>query len=336
MPRIFAYILHKGGVADDTAAELAVAARALLSAGVSDPGQTATAVVTGWGADVDAVCESLRASYSEIWKIAAEPLAYPNAELVRQALVNVLPGGSIVLAPHGHFGADLSPGLSIKLNASYVADVLDIEGVEGAGLRIVRPEFGGQVNTHVLCDISSGAVLNIRPGAFLAAESAASGGQIVDKSAEAGTLASRRQYLETIAPEAGDVDISKEQVLVAIGRGIQDAENVAIAEDLAVALGAAVSCSRPVVDAKWMDKSRQVGSSGQTVRPKVYLACGISGSFQHLAGIKGTPFLVAINKNPNAPIFRVADVGIVADILEFLPELANRVREEKTVSVKGK
>jgi electron transfer flavoprotein alpha subunit len=87
-------------------------------------------------------------------------------------------------------------------------------------------------------------------------------------------------------------------------------------------MGAAVSCSRPVVDAKWMEKSRQVGSSGQTVKPKVYLACGISGSFQHLAGIKGNPFIVAINKNPKAPIFQVADVGIVTDILEFLPELA--------------
>jgi electron transfer flavoprotein alpha subunit len=97
-----------------------------------------------------------------------------------------------------------------------------------------------------------------------------------------------------------------------------------------------VSCSRPVVDAKWMDKSRQVGSSGQTVRPKIYLACGISGSFQHLAGIKGNPFIVAVNKNPKAPIFRVADVGITDDILEFMPALAARVREEASVAGKGK
>ena len=94
-------------------------------------------------------------------------------------------------------------------------------------------------------------------------------------------------------------------------------------------MGAVVSCSRPVVDAKWLPKSRQVGSSGQTVKPKIYLACGMSGSFQHLAGLKGSPFIVAINKNPKAPIFQVADVGIVADILEFLPELTNKVREAK-------
>jgi len=96
-------------------------------------------------------------------------------------------------------------------------------------------------------------------------------------------------------------------------------------------MGAALSCSRPVVDAKWMPKSRQVGSSGKTVKPKVYLACGISGSFQHLVGIKGNPFIVAINKNPKAPIFQVADVGIIADMLEFLPELTNKIREVSAV-----
>jgi electron transfer flavoprotein alpha subunit len=136
-----------------------------------------------------------------------------------------------------------------------------------------------------------------------------------------------------IVPEAGDVDISKEPVLVSIGRGIQDKDNVSIAQELADAMGAVVSCSRPVVDAKWLPKSRQVGSSGQTVKPKIYLACGISGSFQHLAGLKGNPFIVAVNKNPKAPIFQVADVGIIADILEFLPELTNKIREIKQVSV---
>ena len=153
----------------------------------------------------------------------------------------------------------------------------------------------------------------------------------MDKPVDASILICGRRYIETVAAESGDVDITKHQVLVSIGRGIQEQDNVSIAEELAEVLGAAVSCSRPVVDAKWMDKSRQVGSSGQTVRPKVYLACGISGSFQHLAGIKGNPFLVAINKNPKAPIFRVAEVGIVDDLLEFLPALAERVREESCV-----
>jgi electron transfer flavoprotein alpha subunit len=209
--------------------------------------------------------------------------------------------------------------------------VVDIEGVEGGWLKAVRQEFGGQVSTHVRCDLSTGAVLNIRPGAFRPSETTSAGGQVVDQSSQVNELTAHRQYLETEAAEAGDVDITRQPVLVSIGRGIGEQENVAIAEDLAEAMGAAVSCSRPVVDAKWMDKSRQVGSSGQTVRPKVYLACGISGSFQHLAGVKGSPFLVAINKNPKAPIFRVADVGIVDDLLEFLPALAARVREESCV-----
>src|ERR1017187_11016248 len=328
MARIFAYIVHKGGVADDSAAELAAAA------GKIDAAQSPAAVVTGWGADLDAVCESLRASFGEVWKVANEALAYPNAELVRKALESVLPSGCIVLVPHSHFGTDLSPGLSVKMNAAYVPDVLDIEVVDGTALKVVRQEFGGQVSAHVRCDVSSGAVVTIRPGAFKPLGGPPVSGVVVDRSNDVGALVSGRRYLETVVAEAGDVDITKYNVLVSIGRGIQEKDNVAMAQELADALGAAVSCSRPVVDAKWMDKSRQVGSSGKTVKPKVYLACGISGSFQHLAGLKGNPFLVAINKNPKAPIFRVAEVGIVDDLLEFLPALAARVREESCLSGK--
>ena len=323
--RIFAYIAHKAGVADDSALELLAAAKKLDSAG------SPTAIAAGCGAELDNVCAALRGSYAEVWKIANESLAYPNAELIRQVLVQIVPAGSIVLVSHNHFGIDLAPGLSIKLNAAFVSDVVAIEGLEGTSLKVVRQEFGGQVSTHVTCDISSGAVMNVRPGAFKPLEGGSANGLVLDKSAEVGAVTAKRRYLATIVPEAGDVDISKEPVLVSVGRGIQEKDNIAIAQELADAMGAVVSCSRPVVDAKWLPKSRQVGSSGQTVKPKVYLACGISGSFQHLAGLKGSPFIVAINKNPNAPIFQVADVGIVADILEFLPELTEKVRETKKV-----
>ena len=321
MARIFAYIAHKDGVVDDSAAELVAAAKKI------DADASLTAILTGFGTGLDMVCDSLRGSYAEIWKIANEALAYPNAELVRKALVNVLPKGCILLVSHVHFGIDLSPGLSIKMNAAYVSDVVSIEGIDGATLKLVRQEFGGQVSSHVRCEISSGAVLNIRPGAFKPQESAPAGGLVVERSSEVGALTAGRRFLEKIVADGGGVDISKEPVLVSIGRGIQEKDNVAIAQELADAMGAVVSCSRPVVDAKWLEKSRQVGSSGKTVKPKVYLACGISGSFQHLAGIKGNPFLVAINKNPKAPIFQAADVGIVDDILEFLPELTARIRE---------
>ena len=328
MARIFTYIVHKGGVVDDSAFELAASARKI------DAATSPTAILTGWGADLDVACNALRASYAEIWKIANEALAYPNAELVRKALLKVLPSNSIVLLPHQHFGMDLAPGLSIKTDSAFVSDVLEIAGVVGADLNVVRQEFGGQVSAHVRCDISSGAVVTIRPAAFKPLECPPISGAVIDKSNDVGALVSGRRYLETVAAEAGDVDITKYNVLVSIGRGIQEKENVAIAQELADAMGAAVSCSRPVVDAKWMEKSRQVGSSGKTVKPKVYLACGISGSFQHLAGIKGSPFLIAINKNPKAPIFQAADVGIVDDILEFLPELTSKVREMRTVATK--
>jgi len=325
--RIFAYIAHKGGVVDDSAAELLAAAKKINSAA------SPTAVVTGSGAELDAVCTTLCASYAEVWKVASDSLAYPNAELVRQALVKVLPAGSLVLLPHNHFGIDLGPGLSVKLNAAFVPDVVGIDGVDGTNLKAVRQEFGGQVSAHVRCNIETGAVINVRPGAFKPVEGAAVAGVVVDKSSQVGALTAKRRYLTTVMPEAGDVDITKEAVLVSVGRGIQEKDNISIAEELAEAMGAVVSCSRPVVDAKWLPKSRQVGSSGQTVKPKVYLACGISGSFQHLAGLKGNPFIVAINKNPKAPIFQVAEVGIVTDMLEFIPELTNKIREMKQVSV---
>ncbi|MFH2133043.1 MAG: electron transfer flavoprotein subunit alpha/FixB family protein, partial [bacterium] len=249
-------------------------------------------------------------------------------EVVRKALLSVLPADAIVLIPHNTFGMDLGPGLSIKMDSPFVADAVDFNGIEGSTLKVVRQEFGGQVSTHVDCDISAGAVINVRPGPFLPDESASAGGQVVDKSGDVADLDVGRKFLEIIVPEAGDVDITKSDVLVSVGRGIEEEDNIAIANELAEAMGAVVSCSRPIVDAKWLDKSRQVGTSGQTVKPKVYMAMGISGSFQHLGGIKGSPFIIAVNKNAKAPIFQVADVGIIADILEFMPALTEKINEQ--------
>jgi electron transfer flavoprotein alpha subunit len=321
MPRIFAYIVHKGGVVDDSAAELAAAAKKI------DPFTSPVAIVTGCGVELENVCHSLCLLYADIWKINKDALAYPNAELVREALLDILPKNCVVLVPHNHFGIDLSPGLSIKMNGAFVSDVVQFRSLQDGSLKVVRQEFGGQISTHVSCDISSGAVLSIRPGAFKPLETPPGNANVVDKSDDVGPLSAKRRFVKTIAADGGGVDISKEPVLVSIGRGIQEKGNVAIAQALADAMGAVVSCSRPVVDAKWLEKSRQVGTSGKTVKPKVYIACGISGSFQHLAGIKGNPFLVAINKNPKAPILQVADIGIVDDLLQFLPELTNRIRE---------
>lgn len=320
MAQVFAYVSHKNGVVDDTAKELLAAAKKFSDAPV-------TGIVVGSG--VDAVAAEAAKIFGEVYKIDNAALAYPNAEVVRKALVNVVPAGSVVLLAHDTFGMDLGPGLSIKLGGAFASDIVDIEGADGAVIKAIRQEFSGSVSTHTTIDTAAGAVINVRPGAIAAAEAAAAGA-VVDKSAAAGDLAAKRTFLKVVEPEAGDVDITKADVLVSVGRGIQDQENIQLAVDLKEAIGSAaeVSCSRPIVDAKWMDASRQVGTSGKTVKPKIYMACGISGSFQHMGGVKGG-FIIAINKNPNAPIFQVANVGIEADITEFLPELTEKINDMK-------
>lgn len=319
MGQVFAYLNHKNGVLDDTAMELINAAKAISSA-------PATAIVVGSG--IDAVATAAAAIFPNVIKVDNAALAYPNAEVVRKALVNVIPAGSVVLFAHSTFSMDCAPGLSIKLNASFVSDIVGIDGVDGSTLKVVRQEFGGEVSTHVNVDMATGSVVAVRPGTFAPDDSKSAGGTVTDKSADAGDLSAKRKFIEVVAPEAGDVDITKADVLVSIGRGIEDEENIELAMNLKEAIGniAEVSCSRPIVDAKWLEASRQVGTSGCTVKPKVYLACGISGSFQHLGGIKGG-MIIAINKNPNAPIFQVANVGIVANIVEFLPALTEKIEE---------
>lgn len=324
--QIFAYIIQKDGRIDDTALELTTAAKKL------DPASSATALVAGTGDSLAAAVEQAAASYDTVWKIDNEALTYVNAEVLRGMLVRILPKGSIVLLAHEHFGMDLAPGLSVKLDAAYLPDVVGFEEVKDDKLLAVREEYTGQVSTHVRCDLSGGAVITIRPGGFAADESRALSGQVVDKSTEAadgGLPGKSRRFLEVVSAEVGDVDITKSDVLVSVGRGIEDQENLEMVKELAAVMGADVSCSRPIVDAKWMEQSRQVGTSGKTVKPKVYLAMGISGSFQHMGGVKGAPYIVAVNKNPKAPIFQVADVGVVENILEFIPALTEKIKEVK-------
>lgn len=324
--KIFAYILHKQGVADDTALELLAAAKKI------DPEASVTALIAGSGDMLEKAVKQISPSFNEVWKIDHDSLSYVIAETVRPMLARIIPRGSIVLVPHEHFGMDLAPGLSIKLDSAFVSDAIDFEEIKDQKIKLVREEFTGQVSTHVICDISQGAVISVRAGAFKPLEAKAGGGQVIDKTSEAiegGIPGKNRRFLEVIEAEVGDVDITKSDILVSVGRGIEDQDNLDIIHELADAIGGDVSCSRPIVDAKWLDKSRQVGTSGKTVKPRVYIALGISGSFQHLGGIKGAPFIVAVNKNPKAPIFQVADVGIVADILEFVPELTQKIQDIK-------
>jgi electron transfer flavoprotein alpha subunit len=324
--QVFAYIIHKDGVADDTALELIAAAKKL------DPDARVTAVVAGGDSNLDSVCNEVACSFAEVWKIHTPALAYVTAEVLRPMLVHILPEKGIVLVPHDHFGMDLAPGLSIKLDAAYLPDAVDFEGIDNGKLKAVREEYTGQVSTHVISDISEGAVITVRPGSFKADKRNSGEGNIIDKTDQAieeGVPGGACRFLEIVEAEVGDVDITKSDILVSVGRGIEDQDNLEMVHELAKAMGGDVSCSRPIVDAKWLEKSRQVGTSGQTVKPKVYMALGISGAFQHVGGLKGSPFVIAINKNPRAPIFQVADVGIVDDILDFIPELTERINELK-------
>ena len=231
MTQIFAYVTYNGGTLDDTAAELMVAAKRI------DADAAVTAIVTGDGVDLESACTAAAAIYPEVWKIGNPQMADPNAEIVRKALINILPSQSIVLIPHEHVGMDLAPGLSIKMDAAYIPDVVEIDGVSGSELKAVRQEYSGMASTHVTCDVSSGAVITPRPGSFQAEE-------IVDKSAEIGDITALRKFIEVVEAEVGDVDITKSEVLVSIGRGIEDEDNIELAQELADAMGAVVSCSR--------------------------------------------------------------------------------------------
>ena len=318
---VFVLAAHRAGQADDSALELLAAARALF------PGCAPVALAIGAPGEVAAVGGQLAASFPEVWIAGSPELAYPNAELARPLLLKLLPPGARVLMVHDTFAMDLGPGLAVKLGAAYLPDLVGGAGTGGDTLQAVRTEFGGQVSAHVEADIRLGVVVTVRSGAFKAV--AGSPGTVLDKSAEASGLCARRRFRELLQPEAGGIDITREEVLVSVGRGIGEQENLEMVEDLAEAMGAAVSCSRPLVDARWLEKARQVGTSGQTVRPRIYLALGISGSYQHLGGVKGAPFLVAVNKNPKAPIFQAASVGVVADLLELVPVLTAKIKQGK-------
>lgn len=326
MGSLFVYLEHRGGKLDDAALELASAASALF------PSEAPVALLAGSGPDLALAAREAAGVFPEVWTFDQPALAYPNAELLRPLLAKVLPRPAKVILAHGTLGMDLAPGLSVKLDAALVPDVVGFEALEGATLKVIRQEYGGQVSTHVHADIASGAVVTVRSGAFKAAQGPPAGGTVTDRSGEAAGLSARRRFLEVVPAEASGIDITKEDVLVSVGRGIGEKDNLPLVEELAEAMGAALSCSRPLVDAKWLEKARQVGTSGQTVKPRVYLALGISGSFQHLGGIKGSPFLVAVNKNPKAPIFQAASVGVVADLLELVPELTARIRKARNIS----
>ncbi|MFC6615146.1 electron transfer flavoprotein subunit alpha/FixB family protein [Halopenitus salinus] len=222
-----------------------------------------------------------------------------------------------LLVPNSVNGLDYAPAVAERLDLPLVTDAIDFAYDDG--LTVTREMYGSKVETTVEVTGDRFAV-TVRGGEWPAA--GGTGDARVETTtvdAEAGDSGVRVRGYEEIA--AGDVDITEADVLVSVGRGIGEEENLELIRDLADALGATVSASRPIVDNGWLPKNRQVGQSGAVVTPDVYVAIGISGAVQHVAGMKGAETIVAINTDPNAPIFDVADYGIVGDLFEVVPAL---------------
>ncbi len=321
--KILVIIDRAGGGLDESAWELLTAGRALAG----DGGSVAAALC---GHEVAELGAELAKGFDAVHVFDDAQLADPNGEADGAALLPLLERESfdVVLAPHTNRSIDLMPGLSVKWGAPLLADCFALEW-KGEELSAVRTIYGGKVHATVTAPPASGGIAaTVRGGAFPAATSADAGGTIHAESLPDG-LKPRRKVLRTLEPEVGEVDITATEILISIGRGIEDEENLEIVQSLAEAMGGEVCCSRPVVDKGWLPKSRQVGTSGLTVSPKVYIAAGISGSFQHIGGLKGAPYVVAINKDAAAPIFGVADVGIVGDLLEVLPALEEAIEKAK-------
>lgn len=323
MPKILVVVERSRGEADDTAFELLAAAKGL--------GEAAVAAVL-MGEDLDASTAELVRWFDEVHVFDDPRLARPDGDFQARILAPLVQREQplATLVPHTNTGMELAPMLAARLDVPLIADAMAVEAV-GDRVRAVRTVLAGKVQARVSAAVGPrGVMLSVRPGAFPRPDAPPATGGTVRSEAVPDDVSPRRRFVETVSPDPSAVDISQAEVLVAVGRGIEDEENLDEVRSLAEAMGAEVACTRPIVDKKWLEKSRQVGTSGVTVKPRVYLALGISGSFQHMGGIKGGPFIAAINKDPAAPIFDVADVGIVGDILDLVPLLEEKIRERKT------
>jgi electron transfer flavoprotein alpha subunit len=309
------------GVIDESAWELATAARLTEAASV-------TAIVLG--ADLDAVTPELTRWFDEVVAIDHELLRIPDGEVSAAVLAPLMQKRApfCILAAQSNHSMDYLPSLAVRLGRPMLTDCISVE-LGGDAVRAVRPVYGGKLHQRAAAAASSaGYLVTMRPGATRPGPCPEVEGALQNESIPDG-LTPRRRLIETVSGDTAEVDISQAERLVAVGRGIEEEEDLDMVRDLAAALGAELGCSRPIVDKQWLAKSRQVGTSGRSVKPDLYLALGISGSFQHIGGIKGDPFVVAVNKDHRAPIFAMADVGIVADLYDIVPALTERIRSEK-------
>jgi electron transfer flavoprotein alpha subunit len=258
---------------------------------------------------------------------ALEPYTPDGFAMALQGVVEAL-APEHVLLPHTYQTRDFAPMLAARMRRSLITDVIGVKG-SGAQATFARPMFQGKLTAEIRPQGSGPVFISVQIGAYRAdaVESGASAAPVTRKAATVDESAIRQQPEPPFQEAQHAVDLSHAERIVAIGRGIKAQDNLALVETLATALGADVAASRPICDSGWLPMERQIGSSGQTVAPKLYVALGISGAIQHLVGMKGSRTIVAVNKDAEAPIFEVADYGIVGDLFEIVPALLSELEK---------
>lgn len=323
MAEILVLAEHRRGALRDIAFEALAKGRQIADSSEME----LSAVLLGKGCE--GMAEELAPHADRVLMVDHPDLANFNAEAYQKALAWIVGERKPRLTIIGHtsFGIDLAPALAVELGLPLATDCIDAS-LDGDRLVVTRQVYGGKLNVEASLKEAPGHIVTLRPATFEPGEPGERG-EVVALEFPGGLESEEKSFTEYVEPPPGEVDIADAEILVSVGRGIKDEKNLSVALELARALKGEVGCSRPIVDKGWLPKERQVGSSGKTVKPKLYIASGISGSFQHVMGMKGADLIVAINKDPKAPIFRIADYGIVDDLFKVLPALTQRVLELK-------
>ena len=293
--------------------------------------QPVAAVVLGHG--VRAVAEEVAAAQAERVLLVEDPLLEeytPDAYSLALAQVIAAEKPQLVLMPHTYQVRDFAPKLAAALQRTFLGDCIGFR-VESGTLVFTRQLFQGKMNADIAFTGEPPCLASVQAGSFQADQvtKGASPAPIESRSVAIPPDKVRTKPLERFQEAKRTVDLGQAEIIVSVGRGIKEQENLALVQKLADALGAELGGSRPICDNGWLPMERQIGSSGQTVAPKLYLAVGISGAIQHLVGMKGSRTVAAINKDPNAPIFEVADYGIVGNLFDVVPALIEEVNKAK-------
>jgi electron transfer flavoprotein alpha subunit len=322
---VLAVMEQRGGAWNRMSFETLAAAQQLAG----ELGTTAAAAVLGRG--VGELAASLaRRQLEKVYAVEHELLAEYTPDgttlALRQLIAEARP--QLVLFPHTYQVRDFVPKLAAGLGRVAVGDVIGHRIADGR-ITMVRQLFQGKLNADVRFTGEPPYFASLQAGAYRADRVAAGSAAVQAFTPRLCAADIRTRPLERFREAAGGVDLGAAERVVAVGRGIKEADNLPLVEKLAAALGAELAASRPICDAGWLPMERQVGSSGQTVAPKLYVAVGISGAIQHLVGMKGSKTVVAINRDPDAPIFEVADYGIVGDLFQVVPELTAAIERTK-------